>query len=166
MKAYWVKQLWVLIFLVLLTVVANFNMLQSFLTIETTGLKQLALFLVISIILFACNQLLYNYAKKEPQFMQHSIWSKMFIILPIWLMISFVIFITLFFMTPLGDIMSQYAWSMFIVIYYFLFFMNLLVLSIVHKFIDSPAKIEKKLLITWASSTLIVAIILFMLPSL
>ena len=97
--------------------------------------------------------------------MQHKVWNKMFIIILVWLMISFIVFILLFFATPLEELISSYTWIMFIVVYYFLFFINLFVLSIVHIIVDISMKIEKKLLITWASSSLLVAIILFVLPS-
>ena len=123
------------------------------------------MFVAISILLFVCNQLIYNYAKREEGFMQHKVWNKMFIVILIWLMISFVVFIFLFFATPLEDLITSYTWIMFIVAYYFLFFINLFVLSIVHIIVDSSMKVEKKLLITWASSSLLVAIILFVFPS-
>lgn len=155
----------VLIFLLLFAVVADFNIVNSVLTMENTALKQLVVFVSITMILFVCNQLLYNYAQKEKQFMQHPIWNKMFIILLVWLMISFVVFLLLFFLTPLEDLINQYAWIMFLVVYYFLFFTNLFVLSIVHRMLDSSVKVEKKLLITWISSSLVIAIFLFVLPS-
>ena len=132
---------------------------------ESVVIKQLIMFIGISILLFVCNQLIYNYAKKEEGFMQHKVWNKMFIVILIWLMISFVAFIFLFFATPLEDLIASYTWIMFIVAYYFLFFINLLVLSIVHIVVDNSVKVERKLFITWASSSLLVAIILFVLPS-
>lgn len=97
--------------------------------------------------------------------MQHKIWNKMFILILGWLMISFFVFFLLFFTTPLGDLISAHAWIMFIVVDYFLFVINLFVLSIVHIIVDTSMKFEKKILITWASSSLLVAIILFLLPS-
>ncbi|MCG1023393.1 hypothetical protein [Sutcliffiella horikoshii] len=165
MKNYWLKQSLVILLLVLFAFIANFNLVNPFLTMESTLLKQLIVLVSISLILFACNQLLYNYATYKKQFMQHPLWNKMSIILLVWLMISFVLFIVLFFIAPLQSILNQYAWLMFIVIYYFLFFLNLFILSIVHKVMDSSVKIEKKLVITWIGSSLLIAITLFMLPS-
>lgn len=132
---------------------------------ESVVMKQLIIFIAISILLFICNQLIYNYAKREEGFMQHKVWDKMFIIILIWLMISFILFIFLFFTTPLEDLITSYTWIMFIVAYYFLFFINLLTLSIVHIIVDKSMKVEKKLLVTWASSSLLVALTLFVLPS-
>ena len=134
--------------------------------IEIFVLKQLIMSIAISILLFVFNQLIYNYAKKnEDRLLQHKIWNKMFVLILMLLMISFVVFILLFFMTPLDVLISSQTWIMFIIVYYFLFFINLFVLSIVHKVVNSSMKIEKKLLITWASSSLLVAFILFILPS-
>lgn len=88
----------------------------------------------------------------------------MFIVILIWLMISFLVFTGLFFVTSLGDLLNKHVWLMFIVSYYFLFFINLLVLSIVHKVINPAVKVEKKLLFTWLGSSLLIAVVLFMLP--
>lgn len=133
--------------------------------IENIILKQVIIFAAISILLFVCNQLIYNYAKREEAFMKHKVWNKMFVVILIWLMISFVVFIFLFFATPLEYLISSNTWIMFIVVYYFIFFINLFVLSIVHIIVDTSMKVEKKLLITWASSSLLMAIILFIFPS-
>jgi len=162
MKIYWLKQSLVILLLVLFAIIANFNLVNPYLTMESTLLKQLAILVSVSLILFACNQLLYNYAKNKKQFMQHPIWDKMFIILLIWLKISFVLFIVLFFTTPLQDLLSHHAWLMFLVVYYFLFFINLFLLSVVHKVMDSSVKVEKKLVFTWISSSLLIAIFLLM----
>lgn len=162
MKFYWLKQSLVILFLVLLAFIANFNLVDPYLTMENTLLKQLVIVVSVSLILFACNQLLYNYAKNINGFMQHPIWNKMFIILLVGLMVSFVLFIALFLTTPLQDLLSQHAWLMFLVVYYFLFFTNLFILSLVHKMMDSTVNVEKKLVMTWICSSLLIAIVLFM----
>lgn len=162
MKLYAFKQSVSVLILVLLAFAVDYY--SQNVSIENVVLKQLIMFITISIILLVCNELLYNYAKKEETFMQHKIWNKMFIIILGWLMISFTLFILLFFTTPLGDLISGHAWIMLIVVYYFLFFMNLFVLSIVHIAVTHPMEIEKKIVITWASSSLLVAVILFLVP--
>ncbi|WP_404349408.1 hypothetical protein LG311_02785 [Sutcliffiella horikoshii] len=161
MKFYWLKQSAVILLLFLFAFIANFNLVNPYSTIESTLLKQLVILVSISLILFAYNQLLYNYAKNKKQFMQHPIWDKMFIVVLVWLMISFVLFIVLFFTTALQDLLSQRAWLMFLVVYYFLFFTNLFILSIVHKVMDPTVKVEKKLVVTWISSSLLIVITLF-----
>jgi len=165
-KFYAFKQFVSILILLLIAFIVDYYIQNEIVDIESVVLKQLIMFIVISILLFVCSQLIYNYAKKEEKFMQHKIWNKMFIIILGWLMISFIVFFLLFFTTPLGDLISAHAWIMFIVVDYFLFVINLFVLSIVHIMVDTSMKFEKKILITWASSSLLVAIILFLLPSL
>jgi len=164
-KSYIFKQFSCILILLLFAFIADYYFQNVKLDIESVALKQVIMFVAISILLFVCNQIIYNYAKKEDGFMQHKVWNKMFIVILIWLLISFVIFIFLFFTTPLEELISSFTWIVFIIAYYFLFFTNLFVLSIVHIVVDSSMKVEKKLLITWASSSLLVATILFVLPS-
>lgn len=165
MKLYLFKQFsWILV-LFLSAFVMDYYFQNVNIGLESAMLKQLVVLIAISILLLVCNQLIYNYANKEERFMDHKIWGKMFILIFIFLMISFVAFLFLFFATPLEEIITSFTWIMFIVAYYFLFFINLFVLSIVHIIVDRSIKVEKKLLITWVSSTLLVAIILFVLPS-
>lgn len=165
MKTYVFKQFVSILTLLVFAFVADYYIRNVNVDIESIILKQLIMFIAISILLFVCNQLIYNYAKNKEGFMQHKLWNKMFFIILIWLMISFVVLILLFFVTPLDVLISSHPWIMFIIAYYFLFFINLFILSIVHKVVDISMKIEKKLLITWASSSLSVVIILFVLPS-
>lgn len=165
MKFYVIKQFVGILILLLIAIIVNYYIQNVNVDIESVVLKQLIMFVTISILLFVCNQLIYNYAKKEEEFMKHKIWDKMFIIILGWLMISFIVFILLFFTTPLGDLISLHPWTLFSAVYYFLFVINLFVLSIVHIAVDNSIKLEKKLLITWASSSLLVAIIFFLLPS-
>lgn len=165
MKSYVFKQFLCIIVLFLFAFIGDYYFQNVNMGIENVTLKQVIMFVAISILLFVCNQLIYNYAKREEGFMQHKVWNKMFIVILIWLIISFVVFIFLFFTTPLEDLITSYTWIMFIVAYYFLFFINLFVLSLVHIIVDTSMKVEKKLLITWASSSLLIAIILFVFPS-
>ena len=165
MKTYAFKQFVSILTLFVFVLVADYYIRNVNVDIDSFILKQVIMFIPISIVLFVCNQLIYNYAKNKEGFMQHKIWNKMFFIILIWLMISFVVFILLFFVTPLDVLISSHTWIMFIIAYYFLFFINLFILSTVHKVVDISMKIEKKLLITWASSLLLVVIILFVLPS-
>ena len=155
MKSYAFKQFLCIIVLFIFAFIVDYYFQNVNMGIESVTLKQVIMFVAISILLFVCNQLIYNYAKREKGFMQHKVWNKMFIVILIWLIISFVVFIFLFFATPLEDLITSYTWIMFIVAYYFLFFINLFVLSLVHIIVDTSMKVEKKLLITWASSSLL-----------
>ncbi|REB05587.1 hypothetical protein DVB69_15070 [Sporosarcina sp. BI001-red] len=164
MITYYMKQLISIIFLVLCAIVSDYYLQNDVNGIENMKSPQLVIIIASSIVLFVCNHLLYNYGKKHSSFMKHKIWSKMFSIIFIWLMISLVSFILLFTLTPVGEIFTAYPWLVFIVVFYFLFFMNLFVLSIVHKAVESTAKLERKLVITWITSTFSIALILLLVP--
>lgn len=165
MKSYAIKQSFCIIILCLFAFIVDYYFQNVNMGIENIILKQVIIFAAISILLFVCNQLIYNYAKREEAFMQHKVWNKMFVVILIWLMISFIVFIFLFFATPLEYLISTNTWIMFIIVYYFIFFINLFVLSLVHIIVDTSMQVEKKLLITWATSSLLMAIILFIFPS-
>ncbi|MGM8214966.1 hypothetical protein ACLIA0_05245 [Bacillaceae bacterium W0354] len=163
-KGYVVKQFSCVLFLFLFAFIADYYLQNIKLGIESSLIKQLILFFSITIILFVFNQLIYNYANKEEDFMQHKVWDKMFIVIFLWLAISFFLFILLFFVTPLDSLLLSHPWIMFIVVYYFLFFMNLLILSIVHIAVDHSVSVVKKIVLTWSSASLLVALVLFVLP--
>ena len=121
MKSYVFKQFVGIITLLLFAFIVDYYIRNVNMYIVNVQLIN-DLFCRISILLFVFNQLIYNYAKKnEDGFMQHKIWNKMFIVILIWLMISFVVFILLFFMTPLEDLIASYTWIMFIVVITFYF---------------------------------------------
>jgi hypothetical protein len=164
MKFYWLKQFAAIGFLVVLAFVADLNMNKPF-TINDPIIKQTILFLGIAAVLFACTQLLFNYSKVHSDFMKHPIWRRMYMIIAVWLFISFILFIIVFTLTPLGNGMQIQKWSIYIVSYYFLFFINLLVLSIVHRFFPAIRPVEKKLTVTWLASTALIAVIVFFAPS-
>ena len=161
---YYMKQLISIVFLFLCVIVSDYYLRNDVNGIENMKSSQLVIIIASSIVLFVCNHLLYNYGKAHSAFMQHKIWSKMFVFILIWLMISFVGFILLFTVTPTEEIFTAYPWLMFLVVFYFLFFVNLFVLSIVHKAIEPTAKLERKLVITWITSTFSIALILLLVP--
>lgn len=163
---YIIKQCIGIIILVIFAFVADYYVENIYLTIKYAGLQQLIMFVAMSIVLLVCNQLVLNYAKEHSdKFMKHKIWNKMFIVIFILMAVSFSGFITLFFTTPLESLISSHQWIMFIIIYYFLFLINLFVLSLIHKVVSRSMSNEKKILVTWASSTLLIALILFVLQN-
>lgn len=165
MKIYWVKQLFIITFLFILALVIDMYMKNSLFSIDKNILKQTILLVIIAVILFACNQLLYNFAKINSKFMQHSIWNKMYIVILILLLISFSMFIILFTVTPFSNLLQNQIWIMYIIVYYFLFFINLLMLSIIHILVPREVKVERKIMLTWITSTLSIALIIFFIPS-
>lgn len=165
-KFYILKQIIPIFILILFTFAADRYVSIAYFELSEAGIQQLILFVAIAFIFFIYNQLIFNYAEKRPdEFMRHKIWNKMFIIILILLAISMLNFIIVFFTTPLESLISTQPWIMFFVMYYFLFLINLFVLSLIHKVMQKQATIRKKLMITWAGSSLLVALILFSFPN-
>lgn len=165
-KSYILKQCIPIFMLILFTFAADRYISIVYFEISDARIQQLIMFLAITFIFFIYNQLIFIYAKKKPDaFMRHKIWDKMFVIILILLAISMLIFITTFFTTPLESLISSQPWIMFFVTYYFLFLINLFVLSLIHKVMPKQMTIRRKLMITWAGSSLLVALILFSFPT-
>lgn len=165
-KFYLLKQCTGIFVFILFSFIADYYVKNIYFSINDAGLQQLMMFTAIAFILFICNLFILNYAKENPnKFMRHKVWEKMFIFILILLAISILIFITVFFIPPLQSFISSQSWIMLIVIFYFLFLINLFVLSIIHKIVQDSMVIRRKIVITWASSSLLVALILFVLPT-
>ena len=64
MKSYAIKQFVCVLTLFLFAFIANYYIREVNLDIESVVQKQLIMFISVSILLFVCNQLIYNYAKK------------------------------------------------------------------------------------------------------
>ncbi len=161
--SYLFKQVTGLITIFIFTFVAHYYVRDIYLEINNTVLQRLLMIIAISFLFFVFNQLIYNYAKKnQDKFMKHKVWNKMFFIVFIYLSVSIVILITLFFITPLQALISSQQWIMLIIMYYFLFLLNLFILSIVHKVVIQSTTIEKKLLLTWGSSSIVIFMVLFL----
>lgn len=165
-KFYILKQSIPIFMLILFTFAADRYISIVYFELSDAGIQQLILFIAVAFIFFIYNQLIFNYAEKKPnKFMRHKIWDKMFVIFLILLAISMLIFIIAFFTTPMESLISTQPWIMFFVMYYFLFLINLFVLSLIHKVMQKQMTIRKKLMITWAGSSLLVALILFSFPT-
>lgn len=160
MKIYWLRQLLVAGLLVILAVGLDLYMRQF--PPQATGVTgRLVLFLTIAAALFACNQLLFYYSQAHAGFMKHRIWNKMSLVIFIWLMLSSVILMTLFMLTPLPDLLQDHLWMMYCIGIYFLFIMNLLVLSVVHRLVEPETAAERKLIYTWVAGVAGLAVIFF-----
>lgn len=163
MKIYWLKQISIVMLLFILAFTIDIYMSKPLILINIAILKQTILIIIVTLILIACNQLLYNFSKINSEFMQHKIWRKMPVIIFIWIFLSFTIFVALFTMTPFSDILQKQIWVLYIIIYYFLFFINLLVLSIIN--INTVRTTEKKLILACFISALLIALVIFCIPT-
>ncbi|RIW32010.1 hypothetical protein D3H55_14110 [Bacillus salacetis] len=159
------RQMVCILALFLLAYTGNYYFTNVSSTIEQTAIKQLVIFIGISVLFCIFNRMIYHFAKKEKGFMVHRIWYKMYIIILLILMISFVLFIILFFGTSLQALINAHTWIMFLVVYYFLFWINLFVLSLIHILTEPTIKTERKLFFTWIGSSLLAGSVLFLFPA-
>lgn len=162
MKTYWLRQLLVAGLLMVLAVGLDLYMKQ-FPPDSSGAVGRLILFLVIAAALFACNQLLFHYSQVHAGFMKHRIWNKMSLLIFVWLLISSVILMVLLMLTPMPDLIQAHLWMMYLVGIYFLFFMNLLVLSVVHRLVEWQTTSERKLIYTWVAGVAVLAVIFFVI---
>lgn len=103
--------------------------------------------------------------KKSNTFLLHPIWKKMHIIISFIMVISIIVFISAFLLFPLDQVVQNSRWLLYIIIYYFLFLMNILVLSIVHKTIRRNASNERKIELSFIWTLFLLFVIIFLLPS-
>lgn len=89
------------------------------------------LFLVL--VLGGFNLFLFLQLRKSTTFLSHPAWDKMHILLIFIMVISLVVFISAFFMTPLSELLQNVRWGIYLILYYFLFLFNLIVLSLIHR---------------------------------
>jgi hypothetical protein len=165
MRLYGLKQSVCLLTLFLFACLGDYYFTNVSRTITNVVVKQLIMFAGISVLFFIFNQFIYNFAKKEKDFMKHRIWKKMFFIVLMVMLMSFILFIILFFGTPLEAFINAQPWIMFLAGFYFLFLINLFVLSVVHNLVESSIKVERKLFITWIGSSLLAGSAFFLFPS-
>ncbi|WP_277674572.1 hypothetical protein [Piscibacillus halophilus] len=107
---------------------------------DETITPMLMTLLFISIVVGLCSLWMYFQTKKSSTFLQHQFWDKMPGIITVIFSVTLIIFLTLFMLTPLQD----QRWFMYVMIYYFLYMINLLVLSVIHvskKELPNPNKI-------------------------
>ncbi len=95
--------------------------------------------------------------------MKHRIWNKMSLVIFVWLLISSVILMVLLMLTPMPDLIQAHLWMMYLIGIYFLFFMNLLILSFVHRLVERQTTVERKLIYTWVAGVAVLAVVFFVI---
>jgi len=104
------------------------------------------------------------HSKKSDRFLSHPLWDKMNILLGVLFILSILIFISVAVFTPLSDVILTNRWILYLFIFYFLFLLNLFVLSIIHKAKKDLSK-EKKIELSFVWTVLGVVILIFLIPS-
>lgn len=100
-------------------------------------------------------------SKKSDTFLSHPIWEKMHIIVSFLLVISIVVFISAFFISPLSEIIQSSRWILFITIYYFLFLINILVLTLINKIKKKTISNAKKVKLSFIWTVLVLFLTIF-----
>lgn len=119
----------------------------------------------ITIVISLFSLLMIFQTKKSKTFLLHPIWKKMHIIISFIMVISVIVFISSFLLFPLDEVIQNSRWILYIIIYYFLFLINILVLSIVHKTIKRSTSNEKKIELSFVWTVFLLFVIVFFLPS-
>lgn len=164
-KIYWFKQslLILLLFFLAFSIDIFMKNTNSLLSIDSIMVKKVIFLFISTIIFYICNLFLYNYSSVNLNFMKHSIWDKMFVIIFGGLIIAFIIFIILFITTPFSDILHNQLWMLYFIIFFFSFFLNLFVLSFIHAFFLKSENTKQKIKVTWITSTILMALFIFLM---
>ncbi len=111
------------------------------------------LFIVIGFI----SLLLYFQTKKSVLFLTHPLWDKMNVIVIIILVLSMIVFVIA--ANPVMALVERFRFMLYIFIYYFVYLVNLLVLSFVHKYAKpTTTKAQKVATAFWSTCFLVVFI--------
>ncbi|KQU21873.1 hypothetical protein ASG65_21490 [Bacillus sp. Leaf13] len=128
-------------------------------TVNTVQMLMTLLFIISVIGLFSL--LMFFQSKKSNTFLLHPIWKKMHIIVSFLLVISIVVFISAFFISPLSEVIQSSRWILFITIYYFLFLINILVLTLINKIKKNTISNAKKIKSSFIWTVLLLFVTIF-----
>lgn len=112
---------------------------------DVINITMLMTSLFIVMIIGLISSMMYFQEKKSDTFLKHRLWDKMYIIMPIIIFISLVIVFILFLTGPLSDLTQINRWIIYVLIYYFLFLINLTVLAVIHKMKKNTMSNESKI---------------------
>lgn len=157
------------LFLVILLFVTEHFKSNFAISLSLNGISTLTplllTFLFIVIVVGFCSLIMIFQAKKSKVFLIHPIWMKMYIFTPLLILMSIVLFITLALLSKnFQDFMQEQRWTLYIFILYFIFMMNLFVLSVIHKIKGNSISNEAKIKASYLWTSLILFIIIFILP--
>ncbi|SHG91861.1 hypothetical protein [Ornithinibacillus halophilus] len=127
----------IIVLLVVLGFVADLYREDIAVPFSATGAEVLTpklftvLFLVIITGLISC--IFYFQTKKSKTFLIHPLWEKMHVLLALIFVVSLVLFMIIIVIAPFGDVTQNNRWMIYVFLYYFLYLINLIVLTVVHK---------------------------------
>lgn len=119
--------------------------------------------LFLALILGGFNLFLLLQSRKSTTFLIHPAWGKMHILLILIGGVSLIIFISAFFMSPLNEVLQNDRWGVYLILYYFLYIFNLIVLSVIHKFKKDRIDNKRKVRLSFIVSLLILVFTIFII---
>lgn len=165
------NQCLVILFLVILMFVTNIFKGNFSVSLSWNGtasmIPLLLTFLFIVIVVGCCSLLMIFQSKKNKGFLIHPLWMKMYVITPLLIIFSIIIFITIALLSiSFQEFMQEQRWTLYVYVFicYFIFMMNLFVLTVIHKIKGKSISNEAKIKASYIWTSLILFIIIFMLP--
>lgn len=160
-------QILTLIFLVGLPFLAEiFNQSISIpvgVSVVSTMGPMLMTILFLALVLGGFNLFLFLQSRKSTTFLSHPAWEKMHILLILMGVTSLIIFLSAFFMSPLNEVLQNARWGVYLILYYFLFIFNLIVLSLIHKVKKDSIANERKVGFSFIVSLLILIFTIYII---
>jgi len=132
---------------------------------SSTVITMILTLVFITLVISLFSLLMIFQTKKSKTFLLHPIWEKMPIIISFFMVLSVIIFISSFLLFPLDGVIQNSRWILYIIIYYFLFLIKILVLSIVHKKAKRSTSNEKKIELSFVWTVFLLFVFVFFLPA-
>lgn len=126
-----------------------------------TSVLMTSLFLVVIIGLLSL--MMYFQTKKSDTFLRHRLWDKMYIIMPVIIILSLVVVFIFFLAGPLSEITQSNRWVIYVLIYYVLFLINATVLALIHKAKKDTISNENKIGYSFVWTSLGLLVVIFIL---
>ncbi len=126
-----------------------------------TSVLMTSLFVVVIIGLLSL--VMYFQTKKSDTFLRHRLWDKMYIIMPVIIILSLVVVFIFFLAGPLSEITQSNRWVIYVLIYYVSFLINAAVLALIHKAKKDTISNENKIGYSFVWTSLGLLVVIFML---
>lgn len=156
----------IVIALIILSFIADLFKQAIVTPMSSSTVIPMLIIMIFIILVISLNSLLMIFqTKKSNTFLLHPLWKKMNILMIIIIILSIIAFINAFLFSSLSELIQNNRWLFYLILYYFLFLTNVLVLSIVHKTIDRNISSEKKIELSFLWTVFVLFVIIFCFPS-
>lgn len=156
----------IIAFLVVIAFIADLfktDIAVPFSSSNEVNTSMLMTFLFIVVIIGSLSLLLYFQTKKSATFLRHRLWDKMYILMPIFFVISLVVLFSVFLIDPLSSIVQNNRWLIYILLYYVLFIINVIVLAFIHQAKKQTISNGNKIKLSFIWTSLVLIVIVFII---